>query len=110
MAEVGERLQKVLAHAGVASRRAAEELIVAGRVSVNGQIVTELGTRVVPGRDMIAVDGEYLAIDAGGYPKGEKLVYVMLNKPAGILSAVGDSRGRRTVTDLVDVEARLFPV
>lgn len=110
MAEAGERLQKVLAHAGVASRRAAEELIVAGRVSVNGRIVTELGTRVVPGRDMIAVDGEYLAIGASGYPKGEKLVYVMLNKPAGILSAVGDSRGRRTVTDLVGVEARLFPV
>ena len=110
MAEAGERLQKVLAHAGVASRRAAEELIVAGRVSVNGRVVTELGTRVAPGRDMIAVDGEYLAIGAGGYPKDEKLVYVMLNKPAGILSAVGDSRGRRTVTDLVDVEARLFPV
>lgn len=110
MAEAGERLQKVLARAGVASRRAAEELIIAGRVSVNGQIVTELGTRVVPGRDVIAVDGERLSVGVAGYPKGEKLVYVMLNKPQGVLSAASDARGRRTVTDLVDVAARLFPV
>ncbi len=104
MAQAGERLQKVLARAGVASRRAAEELIVAGRVSVNGRIVTELGTRVVPGQDVIAVDGERLPIVA------EELVYVMLNKPRGVLSAVEDARGRRTVTDLVNIEARVFPV
>lgn len=104
MAQAGERLQKVLARAGVASRRAAEELIVAGRVSVNGRIVTELGTRVVPGQDVIAVDGERLPIVA------EELVYVMLNKPRGVLSAVEDARGRRAVTDLVNIEARLFPV
>jgi 23S rRNA pseudouridine2605 synthase len=104
MAQAGERLQKVLARAGVASRRAAEELIVAGRVSVNGRIITELGTRVVPGQDVIAVDGERLPIVA------EALVYVMLNKPRGVLSAVEDARGRRTVTDLVNIEARLFPV
>jgi len=104
MAEAGERLQKVLAGAGVASRRASEALIVAGRVSVNGQVVTELGTRVVPGRDVIAVDGERLPLAA------EERVYVVLNKPRGILSAVVDARGRRTVTDLVDVDARLFPV
>jgi 23S rRNA pseudouridine2605 synthase len=104
MTQAGERLQKVLARAGVASRRAAEELIVAGRVSVNGRIVTELGTRVVPGQDVIAVDGERLPMVA------EELVYVMLNKPRGVLSAVEDARGRRTVTDLVNIEARLFPV
>jgi 23S rRNA pseudouridine2605 synthase len=104
MAQAGERLQKVLARAGVASRRAAEGLIVAGRVSVNGRIVTELGTRVVPGQDVIAVDGERLPIVA------EELVYVMLNKPRGVLSAVKDARGRRTVTDLVNIEARVFPV
>ena len=110
MAEAGERLQKVLARAGVASRRAAEELIAAGRVSVNGRTITELGTRVAPGRDVIAVDGERLSVGPAGYPQGEKLVYVMLNKPRGVLSAVEDTRGRRTVTDLVDLDARLFPV
>ncbi len=104
MAQAGERLQKVLARAGVASRRAAEGLIVAGRVSVNGRIVTKLGTRVVPGQDVIAVDGERLPMVA------EELVYVMINKPRGVLSAVEDARGRRTVTDLVNLEARLFPV
>jgi len=104
MAPRGERLQKVLARAGVASRRAAEELIVAGRVSVNGQVVTQLGTRVIPGQDIIAVDGERVSVAA------EEPTYIMLNKPRGVLSAVEDARGRRTVTDLVNVEARLFPV
>ena len=104
MPQEGVRLQKVLAQAGVASRRAAEQLIIAGRVSVNGQIVTELGTRVKPGQDVLEVDGERLPLAA------EKPVYIMLNKPRGILSTVEDARGRRTVADLVNLPERLFPI
>jgi 23S rRNA pseudouridine2605 synthase len=99
-----ERLQKVLAHAGVASRRASEELIEQGRVTVNGQTVTVLGFKVDPRRDVIAVDGQRLA------KPSEKLVYVMLNKPRDVLTAVSDDRGRQTVVDLVEVEERVYPV
>lgn len=98
-----ERLQKVLAHAGVASRRKAEEMIVAGRVRVNGDVVTELGTKVNPKRDVIQVDGR--AIE-----KPEGPVYVILNKPVGVLSAASDVRGRTTVVDLVKHRSRLYPV
>jgi pseudouridine synthase len=98
-----ERLQKVLARAGVASRRAAEELIVAGRVTVNGRVISELGTRVAA-TDTVAVDGERLP----AHP--DPLVYVMLNKPRGILSDVEDDRSRRTVVDLVGLQQRLFTV
>lgn len=99
-----ERLQKVLAHAGIASRRASEELIVAGRVKVNGQVVTALGTKVDPSRDTIAVDGTVLS-------KGtEKSVYVILNKPCYVLSAASDDRDRKTVIDLVDITERVYPV
>jgi 23S rRNA pseudouridine2605 synthase len=99
-----ERLQKVLAHAGVASRRASEALITAGRVAVNGHVVTELGFKVDPARDKIAVDGQALS------KQSEKSVYMMLNKPVGVLSAASDDRGRKTVVDLVDVTARVYPV
>lgn len=99
-----ERLQKVLAHAGVASRRASEALIEQGRVTVNGQVVTQLGLKVDPRRDVIAVDNQPLAKDA------EKPVYIILNKPAGVLSAASDDRGRKTVVDLVDVPERVYPV
>ena len=99
-----ERLQKVLAHAGVASRRASEELIRQGRVSVNGKIVTELGTKVDPQRDLITVDGHPLPQPV------EKLVYILLNKPPGVLSAASDDRGRQTVLDLVDIPERVYPV
>ena len=99
-----ERLQKVLAHAGVASRRASEALIQQGRVSVNGQPVTELGTKVNPQRDVITVDGQPLNRQV------EHLVYVMLNKPRGVLSSVSDDRGRQTVLDLVDLRERVYPV
>ena len=99
-----ERLQKVLAHAGVASRRGSEELIVAGRVKVNGKVVTELGTKVNPGRDTIAVDGTVLSKET------EKPVYVVLNKPRYVLSASSDSRKRKTVIDLVDIAERVYPV
>lgn len=100
----GERLQKVLARAGVASRRRAEELIRAGRVTVNGAVTTEPGTRVDPRRDEVRVDGRLL--------RGpEPLVYIALHKPAGVVSTARDPRGRRTVLDLVpDLGVRLYPV
>ncbi|MHB1007386.1 MAG: pseudouridine synthase [Chloroflexota bacterium] len=97
------RLQRALAQAGIASRRAAEDLIREGRVSVNGQVVTELGTKVVPGEDEIAVDGQPV-----GPP--EHLVYLALNKPSGYVSTSSDPEGRRTVLDLVPRDVRLFPV
>jgi len=98
-----ERLQKVLAHAGVASRRACEELIRQGRVQVNGQVVTEMGTRVDPTRDEIRVDGRLL-----DFP--ESHVYIMLNKPPGYLSTTSDPYGRPTVLDLLAIETRVYPV
>ena len=98
-----ERLQKILAHAGIASRRKAEEMIQQGRVTVNGQIVTQLGTKVDPARDDIRVDGERLKI-------APRHVYVLLNKPAGVLSVMVDERGRRSLGDLVSAPVRLYPV
>ncbi|MGC3956035.1 MAG: pseudouridine synthase [Propionicimonas sp.] len=101
----GVRLQKVLARAGVASRRASEELIARGRVEVNGQVVTEFGTRVDPVRDVIRVDGAQI-------PPEHHNVYLVLNKPRGVLSAMQDDRGRRTLADLVPSRRgeRLFHV
>lgn len=87
------RLQKFLANAGVASRRAAEELITNGRVSVNGRQVTELGTKVHPARDHVAVDGTEI--------KRAVPTWVVLNKPRGFLTSRGDPRRRRTVYDLL---------
>ncbi|MFK3937907.1 pseudouridine synthase [Alkalihalobacillus sp. NPDC078783] len=97
-----ERLQKVIAHAGVASRRKAEELILQGRVSVNGKPVTELGVKVQANRDKIEVDG--VPIDK------EEPVYFLLYKPSGVISSVSDDRDRKVVTDYVQVEQRVFPV
>ncbi len=97
------RLQRYLAIAGVASRRRAELLILAGRVAVNGQTIKELGSKIDPGRDVVEVDGERI--------ETEKKFYVLLNKPRGFLSAVTDSRGRPTVSELTaDLPARLYPV
>jgi 23S rRNA pseudouridine2605 synthase len=98
-----ERLQKVLAHAGVASRRACEELIRQGRVQVNGRVVTEMGTLVDSTRDEIRVDGRSLS-------PTESRVYIVLNKPPGYLSTTDDPYGRPTVLDLLAVEARVYPV
>ena len=83
----GERLQKVLAQAGVASRRVSEELIVAGRVRVNGEVVTELGSRVDAETDLVDVDGVAVQLDTSKR-------YVILNKPTGVLSTMNDDRGR----------------
>ena len=99
----GIRLQKVLASAGVGSRRVSEELIAAGRVTVDGA-VAELGMRVDPTVAVIHVDGRRVIVDAS-------LVYLALNKPRGVLSAMSDDRGRRTVADLIgEREERLFHV
>lgn len=102
---VAERLQKVMAHAGVASRRHSEELIQAGRVTVNGKVVTQLGTKVVPGRDVIEVDGRPLG-------KPEKPIYIMMNKPKGYVTTLYDPQGRRKVIDLLEGEVaqRVYPV
>lgn len=98
----GERLQKVLAARGVASRRAAEELISEGRVVVDGTVVRELGTRVRPDA-RIAVDGRDV-------PPPRPRRYVAVNKPVGVVSAARDPQGRRTVTALVPDRGRLYPV
>lgn len=98
----GERLQKALAAAGIASRRHAEELIADGRVAVNGKTVTQLGTKVLP-TDRISVDGKTIS-------RTPRHVYVMLNKPADVLSTAHDERGRRTVVDLVHTPQRVYPV
>jgi 23S rRNA pseudouridine2605 synthase len=95
------RLAKYLAHAGVASRRAAERLIAAGRVTVGGETVTDL-TRDVDAESGVAVDGEPVAAEA-------RVVYA-LNKPAGVVSTARDTHGRPTVTDLVPSGRRLYPV
>jgi 23S rRNA pseudouridine2605 synthase len=98
-----ERLQKVIAQAGIASRRDAEELIKAGRVKVNGKVVTELGTKVEPKRDRVTVDSKPI--------KAEKYLYILLNKPKGVITALEDPQGRKTVADLVaDIPERIYPV
>ncbi len=95
-----ERLQKVLAHAGVASRRKCEELILARRVRVNGKIVSELGTQVDPTRDHIEVDGATI--------RAEKKSYIILHKPRGYLSDIDEARGKPLAVDLVSTRARLY--
>lgn len=101
--ESSVRLQKILADAGVASRRQAEELIRAGRVTVNGQVVTELGTRADPERQDIRVDGEAV--------RQEKKVYYLVNKPKGYLSTTSTAEGRPRVVDLVAQSSqRLYTV
>lgn len=101
--ESKERLQKILAHAGVASRREAEGLIQQGRVSVNGQIITQMGTKADPVRDEIRVDGQPIQA-------APRAMYIMLNKPQGTLSSMDDDRGRRSLSDLVQVPTRMYPV
>jgi 23S rRNA pseudouridine2605 synthase len=98
-----ERLQKVIAYAGVASRRKAEQLILEGKVKVNGKVVTELGTKVSKS-DVVEVNGVKL--------EKEDKVYFLLYKPRGVISAVTDDKGRKTVVDLFknQVEERIFPV
>lgn len=101
-----ERLQKILAHAGVASRRKAEQLIEAGRVRVNGHVIREMGVQADPRTDTITVDGERIR-------KPRRRVYLLLNKPRNVMSTVEDPGGRTTVTEIVGQAApdvRLYPV
>ena len=99
-----ERLQKILAAAGVASRRKAEEIIAAGRVTVNGSVVTELGTKADLRSDEILLDGKPLG-------KSRRLLYFLLNKPKGYVTTVSDPEGRPTVMDLVsETQERVYPV
>jgi len=98
-----QRLQKTLAQAGIASRRKSEEIISAGRVRVNGKIITELGTKIDPAKDKIEVDGRVIA--------SEDPIVVLLNKPRGVVCTSDDPEGRETVVDLVrKLRVRLFPV
>jgi 23S rRNA pseudouridine2605 synthase len=100
----GVRLQKVLAEAGVGSRRHCEELIGAGRVEVDGETVRRFGARVDPGRQVIRVDGKRIPAKPG-------LVYLAFNKPAKVLTAMSDPRGRKTVADFIgDRSERLFHI
>lgn len=100
-----ERLQKFLAEAGIASRRKAEELIAAGKVRVNGKIVTELGTKIDPERDKVVYAGKEVSRER------ETLVYIMLHKPEGYVTTAKEQFGRPAVLDLVKgVKERIFPV
>ena len=99
------RLNKILAQAGLTSRRGADQLIADGRVAINGVVTRELGTLADPSVDSITVDGRRL-------PAAEALHYLMLHKPSGVVSTVRDPQGRPVVTDLLpqDVRARVYPV
>lgn len=98
------RLQKYLADAGIASRRKSEELITAGRVSVNGQVVTILGVKISQEEDVVTLDGEIVQLN-------QKMTYILLHKPEGVITSVSDPHGRPVVIDFVkDVPVRLYPV
>lgn len=99
-----ERLQKIIAHAGVSSRREAEAMIREGRVTLNGRVVTELGTRADPDRDHIKVDGKLIT-------HAEPHRYILLYKPKEVMTTVEDPQGRRTVIELVrGIRERIYPV
>lgn len=97
-----QRLQKILSDRGVASRRASEEIIKAGRITVNGHVAA-LGDSADPETDEILLDGLFL-------PDRQKTVYIMLNKPRGFVTTLSDEKGRKTVTELVDCGLRVYPV
>ena len=99
-----ERLQKIIAHAGFASRREAETMIREGRVTVNGRVVTELGSKADPARDHVKVDGKLIT-------RAETHRYILLYKPKEVMTTVEDPQGRRTVIDLIKgVRERIYPV
>ena len=98
-----ERLQKYLAECGVASRRKCEEIILEGKVSVNGKVVTELGTKIILGKDKIELNGKEIV--------SEKKVYILLNKPVGYVTTVSDEKERPTVMELLNgVKEKVVPV
>ena len=98
------RLQKYMADCGIASRRKCEDIILSGRVSVNGDVVRELGTKVC--------DSDEVFVDGNKITPVTKKIYIMMNKPQGVLTSVSDDRGRTTVLDLLqdEVHERVFPV
>jgi 23S rRNA pseudouridine2605 synthase len=99
-----ERLQKIISAAGIASRRKAEELMLQGRVTVNGRAVTELGSKADAGRDHIKIDGKPL-------PRAGHRITLLLNKPVGVISTVSDPEGRKTVVSLVrGIKEKVYPV
>ena len=99
-----ERLQKIISRAGLMSRREAEKFILAGKVSVDGKIISELGTKFDSQKNKICVEGKELTF-------AEKKVYLLLNKPKGYISTAKDDRGRRTVLDLISgINERVYPV
>lgn len=97
------RLQKMIAAAGITSRRKAEGLILDGRVRVNGEVVTQLGTKVDPNKDTVTVDGKFVQLK-------EDYVYYLFYKPIRVITSVSDPQGRRVVTDFFPKEPRIFPV
>ncbi len=99
-----ERLQKFIANQGICSRRKAEEYILSGRVNVNGNVVTELGTKIDPNKDVVEVDGKKISNITG------KKVYILLNKPIGYVTTTKDQFDRNTVIDLVKVKEKVLPV
>ena len=96
------RLNKYISDSGVVSRRKADLLIAAGRVKVNKQVVTDLGTKVQLS-DFVTVDGDPISVS-------HKQIYVLVNKPKDVITSVSDERGRRTILDIVNIRERLFPV
>ena len=98
-----ERLQKYMSSCGVASRRKCEEIILAGKVKVNGVLVNEVGVKVNPLKDIVEYDGKIIR-------KEENKVYIMLNKPEGYISSVKDEKGRATILDIVKVKERIYPI
>ncbi len=98
-----ERLQKYMASCGVASRRKCEDIILEGRVEVNGIKIKELGTKIIYGKDIIKVDGNIIK------PEKNK-IYILLNKPKGYVCTAKDEKGRKTILDLVKVKERVYPI
>ncbi|MCZ6703131.1 MAG: pseudouridine synthase, partial [Ignavibacteria bacterium] len=97
-----KRINKFIADSGITSRRKAEELILYGRVSVNNQVVTELGYKINPDRDEVFIDGERI--------KTKKNAYYLLNKPKGTISTTSDEKNRKTVVDLIKTREKIYPV
>ena len=97
------RLQKYLANCGIASRRKAEELITSGKISVNGEVIAELGTKINPSKDKVVYNGKEVKVE-------EEHVYILLNKPIGYVTTAKDQFGRDSVMDLVKVKERVVPV